>query len=293
MCAQLCVRACVRASARACRRAGVQACGRACGRGQGGAHLPGELRGHLLVLCDGALGGGVELVVGHLEEVGLGLAQLEQHLLLQPVLLLHVLPLQVAHVRRVLLGAVLEQPLLLLQLRLECLLVLDEGAHLQGGRSALTSAPSCSSLGHGCRGSCCYWGRQGRAFSSCSSSSPIRLFSPSIFCWSASFCDSSRCSASRSDCSFSSSSLSTRSSRATISSVFFASSPLRYWKMSFWSSCCFARPAWSALRSSPLALRSYSARVCLSSRISVCRNSRSVALPGPVMSPFLASMVPT
>jgi len=102
------------------------------------AHLPGELRGHLLVLSDGALGGGVELVVGHLEEVGLGLAQLEQHLLLQPVLLLHVLPLQVAHVRRVLLGAVLEQPLLLLQLRLERLLVLDERAHLRGGGSALS-----------------------------------------------------------------------------------------------------------------------------------------------------------
>ena len=94
-----------------CRRACRQLCRRAVQAGPGPcAHLPGELGGHLLVLCDGALGGGVELVVGHLEEVGLGLAQLEQHLLLQPVLLLHVLPLQVAHVRRVLLGAVLEQP---------------------------------------------------------------------------------------------------------------------------------------------------------------------------------------
>ena len=101
--------------------------------------LPRELCGHLLVLGDGALGGGVELVVSHLEQVGLGLAQLEQHLLLQPVLLLHVLPLQVAHVRVVLLGPLLEQPLLLLQLRLERLLVLDERAHLRRG-GALASA---------------------------------------------------------------------------------------------------------------------------------------------------------
>mmetsp|Transcript_4965 Transcript_4965/g.14690 ORF Transcript_4965/g.14690 Transcript_4965/m.14690 type:complete len:234 (-) Transcript_4965:85-786(-) len=88
--------------------------------------LPRELRGHLLVLGDGALCGGVELVVGHLEQVGLGLAQLEQHLFLETIFLLHVLALEVGDMRRVLLGLVLQGTLLLRQLRLEARLELDE-----------------------------------------------------------------------------------------------------------------------------------------------------------------------